>query len=656
MSQENQETFESKGDLKDKALNGSATISEAHFDVIHQLRAAQQDLIDANFNLKQSENRLLEAQAIAKVGSWEIDLRTNKASWSSETYRIFEVQLPEEQLTIGTILTYVHEDDVQDAKERFERSFETNEPNKSQHRIIAGTGAVKWIEERWQIFRDLQGCPIRAVGTCQDITERISDAKKIKKANEQLALSQRIARLGYYEESLIDSNHCWSDQMHSLFETSGDLAPGYATFLDKVQEDDRHLLNEKRLAAIKFNKPLHAEFRFITGDGLTKYFITTGNVVRDENGDAIRLEGTVQDITELKKAEQQIRAEKKFSDTLIDSLPGIFYLYDKEGVFTRWNKKLEARSGFSSEEIAAMHPLDFYDENDRKFIQGRIETGVAEGSDEFTAYFYSKDKKKVPYHFSEHKVSLNNKDYLVRVGIDVSLSVKREQDLISSAREIKKLTTHLEHVREEERTRISREIHDELGQQITCLKMDASWLSRKIPLDEKSAHDKLNSMIAMLDNTVRTIRRISSDLRPAVLDNLGLVPALEWQSREFEKNTGMHCAFNAKAAEITVERSVATGIFRIYQEALTNITRHAKATHVEAVIGTSEEFVTLTVKDNGQGFNPAEAGSKETLGLIGMRERAAMMGGDLRIESLPGRGTHVLLNIPLANDFNIPDS
>ena len=302
------------------------------------------------------------------------------------------------------------------------------------------------------------------------------------------------------------------------------------------------------------------------------------------------------------------------------------------------------------------HPLEFFDAQDRQLIQEKIEAVFQEGSEEVTANFYSKDKRKIPYHFTGHKMSLNNKVYLIGVGIDVSIPVKREQDLIASTNEIKKLTTHLEHVREEERTRISREIHDELGQQITCLKMDASWLARKIPSEEKAAHERLSSMIAMMDDTVKTIRRISSDLRPAVLDTLGLVPALEWQSREFEKNTGMRCEFNCKAGEIKVEAGLATGIFRIYQEALTNISRHAKANTVTAEIERSRECVSLTIKDNGQGFNPAVAGSKETLGLVGMRERAAMMGGHLRIESLPGRGTHVLLYIPLADDFNIPDS
>ncbi len=517
----------SKEEIKSKTLDQTIRFSLEHHDIVQQLNLAKKQLTEANISLEQSEACLLEAQAIAKVGSWQIDLHTECATWSTETYRIFEVKFTQDPLTISTVLTYVHPEDLAVVKKRFANSFDNDEPNKSEHRIVCGNGTVKWIEECWKIIRNGRGVPVRAAGTSHDITE-------------------------------------------------------------------------------------------------------------------------------LKKAEQQILNEKKFTDALISSLPGIFYLYDRDGIFTRWNKNLETISGYSSTEIANMHPLDFYDQNEKKLIPGVMETLFAEGSKELTVHFYSKDRKKVPYHFSGHKISFNNKDYLIGVGIDITLRVEREQNLLAYTDEIKKLTAHVEHVREEERTRISREIHDELGQQITCLKMDASWLVKKIPASEKSVHDKLSNMISMMDNTVKTIRRISSDLRPGVLDNLGLVPALEWQSSEFQKNNDIRCVFKSEEGDITVESGLATGIFRIYQETLTNILRHAKATNVQAVMTQTKEFLTLCISDNGQGFNLDEAKRKATLGLIGMRERTAMMGGELRIESMPGQGTKVMLKIPLA--LNKPDS
>jgi PAS domain S-box-containing protein len=464
---------------------------------------------------------LLEAQAIAKVGSWELDLNADTVIWSTETYRIFELEQMEIPMTLAAILGFVHPADVVVVTEHFANSLARDDANKSEHRIVCGNGSVKWVEERWMVMRDSYDVPVRAAGT-------------------------------------------------------------------------------------------------------------------------------IHDITELKNAEQQLLIEKRFTDSLIESLPGVFYLYDREGIFTRWNKNLETISGYSPEEIANMHPLEFYDQHEQKVFPEGMDSLITKGNKELIVHFYSKDNKKVPYHFTGHKISFNNKDYLIGVGVDITHRVEREQNLINYTEQIKNLTAHSERVREEERTRISREIHDELGQQITCLKMDASWLARRIPASEEIVHEKLLGMISMMDNTVKTIRRISSDLRPGVLDNLGLIAALDWQTSEFCKNTEIKCEFKSQPGDIVIAKSLATGIFRIYQEALTNILRHSKATNVYAVITETTEFITLDVSDNGQGFITDNITSHTTLGLIGMRERAAMMGGELRIESTPGVGTHVLLKIPLA--------
>jgi signal transduction histidine kinase len=231
----------------------------------------------------------------------------------------------------------------------------------------------------------------------------------------------------------------------------------------------------------------------------------------------------------------------------------------------------------------------------------------------------------------------------------VYLNQKYEtEELNSSYIQLRQLSSHLQTVREEERAGISREIHDELGQQLTGLKMDSAWLKKRISEEDVIAREKVSEMISLIDVTVSTVRRISSELRPGLLDDLGLIAALEWQSSEFERRTGMQCKFNNPSFELEFEKNIAIGIFRIYQETLTNIARHANATQIETDIMQNNDYIVLRIADNGSGFDTAEVKNKKTLGLMGMKERALMFKGELIMESAKQKGTTVILKIPSA--------
>ncbi|MBI3220051.1 MAG: PAS domain-containing sensor histidine kinase [Bacteroidetes bacterium] len=316
-----------------------------------------------------------------------------------------------------------------------------------------------------------------------------------------------------------------------------------------------------------------------------------------------------------------------------------YFIYDHQWRFTRWSKSFEVISGYDAKEISRMHPLDFYMGEEKEIMKRKIEKVFSGGSEETTAHLYTKDKRKIPYYFNSHKLTLNGGNYLIGVGIDITERSKAESDLIS----------HLEQVREEERTRIAREIHDELGQQLTGLKMDAAWLSKKIGSGEIAIHEKLVNMISLMDNAVQTIRRIASDLRPSILDDLGLIAALEWQSAEFARRTNVRSIFTSNVSELIVDRQLATGVFRIYQETLTNIMRHAFASRVEARLEKKSADIILTIVDDGKGFDTAIIDGNESLGLIGMYERATRLGITLKVTSEPGTGTQVFLKFPLGS-------
>jgi two-component system, NarL family, sensor histidine kinase UhpB len=224
-----------------------------------------------------------------------------------------------------------------------------------------------------------------------------------------------------------------------------------------------------------------------------------------------------------------------------------------------------------------------------------------------------------------------------------------ENEMQELNEQLRNLAAHLQNVREEEQTRISREIHDELGQMLTAIKMDITSADKKIrnhSLDEASA--ALARVLTMVDNTVKTIRRIASELRPSILDDLGLIEALEWQSMEFERRNAIKCSFTSNVTEISIDRDNAIGLYRIFQEALTNIMRHSGASEVNASLQVHDNVLELSIRDNGKGFDPEKAKAKKSLGLVGMKERAIMMKGELTTETKEMHGTTVRVRVPLA--------
>jgi signal transduction histidine kinase len=225
---------------------------------------------------------------------------------------------------------------------------------------------------------------------------------------------------------------------------------------------------------------------------------------------------------------------------------------------------------------------------------------------------------------------------------------RAEEQLRQSHAQLRALSVYLQSVREEERTRIAREVHDELGQALTSCKLDLSWIAGKLPRELKPLLEKTKALTAHIDATIQTVRRISTELRPGVLDHLGLAAALEWQANEFQNRTGIKCEVRSSVHEPLLDQNLSTTLFRIFQETLTNIIRHAGATRVSVHLREADGRVILEVKDNGRGITRTEITQTKSMGLLGMRERAALLGGSFRIgRAAAGRGTKVSVSIPL---------
>ncbi len=462
------------------------------------------------------------AQSVAKLGSWETELDSLKVSWSIETFRIFGIEPYSIFPTHEKFLAFIHPDDRERVDAAFKDSFDNPDIDAIEHRIITAQGKLKFILEHWQIFTSEEGLPIKAVGTCQDITDR-------KKKEEQLKLFESVI----------------------------------------THTTDSILITEA--------EPSNA-----------------GN-------------------------------------------QRILYVNDSFTVMT----------GYTSEDVIGNTPAILQgpktDPEMVEYLRNSIEMGVA-CKVEMLNY-----KKNGEEFWNNISIVPVTNDYgrpihWISVGSDVTKRKQGEVSLQEKNNELKKLYGYLQNVREEERKRLAREVHDELGQLASALKIDIDWLGIKVEGLNEMEKNRITHANKTLEVLLTSIRKIASGLRPSVLDDFGLNAAVKAHCEEFERLNVIPCIFQSGFNDENLAMNVKTELFRIIQESMTNVMRHAKAKDI--LIKTSEdtENIYLTITDNGIGFDHEK--KKNTLGLIGLQERAISLHGRLEIESRIGKGTIIHAIIP----------
>ncbi|MEO8768439.1 MAG: PAS domain S-box protein [Ferruginibacter sp.] len=773
---------------------------------------------------------------------------------------------------------------------------EAKRTRKSQRLELYFSKTDKWFEDL--IYPSADGMSVYY----HDITEKkkaeqrlLASEQDLKISNERFMLVAKATNDAVWDWDM-ETDIIWGNESFcTIFEIKANEQITFEEFISRLHTDDKDAFLTNFKTALKSKTTfIVEEFRFKNKHGVYLTLYDRAYVMYNSEGRAYRMLGAMQDITEQKNAQYQLVLEKELSDSIINSLPGIFYLYNHEGQFYRWNRNFEQVTGYTAEEISKLHPLDLFEEAEKEILRQKIENVFKNGEDNIEANFRLKDGSTIPYYLNGMVINYEGENCLMGVGIDISEKVKSqhelkeseekyrtlieqasdgifisnqqgdyldvntsatmltgyekdellklnirdilfengittekpnnmlaevlkgqvvinermmrqkngniinveisskllpdgrfqgiirditirkkteeeirmsehkyrllfnqnpmpmsmislpqrnfldvndaaiefygytkkeflemnikdlrpeeeiinlsdistykaginntgiwrhrkkdgtivkvniithdiinegkhaklvlanditekilaEEKLKKSHEDLRQLATHLQDIREDERTRIAREIHDELGQQLTGLKMDISWLSKKISNGSPEINQKMTEALKLIDETVKTVRRIATQLRPSILDDLGLISAMEWQSEEFEKRFKIKTSFVANTTTVEVESEIATGLFRIFQESLTNVLRHSKATEVKASLNSQDGLLILHIADNGIGFNAVENENKKTLGLLGMKERTLIMGGTYEISSKPGNGTTVVISVPVNN-------
>jgi PAS domain S-box-containing protein len=355
-------------------------------------------------------------------------------------------------------------------------------------------------------------------------------------------------------------------------------------------------------------------------------------------------QGRAQDDTHAKCKEKELRLAQFSIEHIADAV----YWVNPQGRIVYANKAACHSLGYSHDDLVSRSIPEI-----DPLISGEAWARIwkdlkLRGSVSMETQHRTKRGRVFPVEITATYLEFEGKEYSLASARDATERKRAQVDLQRSLDQVRALAGRLQSVREEESKRLAREIHDQLGQALTALRLDVSALIREMQGVTEPLSKRAKSMLSLVDETIRAVRRISSELRPGMLDHLGLVATVEWAGEDFQSRTGIKCRLDLPGEDIAMDRERTTAVYRILQESLTNVARHAAASQVEVQLRQQDKDLTLIVQDNGKGFPMDKLSSRESLGILGMQERALVFGGEVIFCTAPGIGTTVRVTIPHA--------
>jgi PAS domain S-box-containing protein len=608
---------------------------------------------------KQSEIILKESEA--KYSSlvdtvdgivWEADAQTFRFSFvSKQAERLLGYPVEQWINEASFWKDNIHEEDRDTAVNLCIKSTKANQPHELEYRMIAADGRVIWLRDIVSVIAE-NGHPAKLRGIMIDITKQKKVELELREAETKFRALVEKSLVGVY--IILDDKFVYVNPTIETISgyTKEELVGSDLSILIKDEKEMKTIKKHIKSRLSGEKDSVRYEINGMKKDGSFTHIEVFGSRTIYQGKTAII--GTLLDITERKKWEISLRESEERYKLLFDHSPLPMLVMDMQNYqFLDVNDAAVEHYGYSRNEFIGMSAIeirpseevsDFY-RRIRKQNPGLISMGLSRHC--------RKDGTIMDMDIFVHEFYHNNKRSRLVLALDVTEKLKAEKELLHTTKQLRELTAYLDEVREEERTTISREIHDELGQQLTILKMDIAWIAKKIyTLNDDSLVKRSGNALKMLDDTIKTVRRIAHELRPALVEDLGLIAALELQSGEFENRSGVKINFRSNKKQEDLPLPVARALYRIYGEALTNIGRYAKATIVLSSLLFKKDTISLTINDNGQGFDIKTIGNKKTLGLLGMKERTMLLGGRFEINSIPGKGTSISVILPVQK----PDS
>jgi len=520
-------------------------------------------------------------------------------------------------------------------------------------KICRADGEWRWFHLRSRSRRNAEAQVVWD-GVATDITERKRAAEALRESEERFSSAFRNAAIGM---ALVGLDGKWLQVNRALCQQLGysedELLAGAFQDITHPEDLGKDLASMRQTLSGEIDT-YQMQKRYYHKSGRIVWGLLSVSLVRNSHGRAAYFISQIQDITAHRQAEAElIESEAKFR-VLANGTASAIFIYRGNHIAIV-NSAFQSITGYREAELLGMNFWEIAHPEFRGMVRLR---GMArqQGKHPPTRYEFrivTKSGQERWLDLTDGIIDFQGSLAALGTAVDITERKQAELEVQRSRSQLRALLARFEQLREEERTRIAREVHDVLGQMLTGLKMDISWCERRLSkiTDEplrRAMEEKVQSTSRVADVMIETVQAISRELRPSLLDNIGLGAALEFEGRQFQERTGIACKVSVPSETVSLQEDIATGIFRVSQELLTNVARHASATQVAVTLHQSGEQVVLEVSDNGRGIREEELHDPRSLGLLGMSERASLMGGTLQIARGPSAGTRAVLTI-LAN-------
>jgi len=605
-------------------------------------------------NLLESNTRLEFVQKIAKLGYWELDIRNNRLIWSQDIYRMLGLSETDFVPSLNNFLNLIHPDD----KKLFHQALNTSLSGvvslDVEHRILKSDGQIIFVNQRGAVVYDEKSNLLKLSGSVQDITDRKLMENALRESQSRLS---NIINSAMDAVITVDSNqkiilfNITAEKMFkcSLQEVIGKSIDQFIP--SRFREIHRkHISNFGETGITMRTMGAINPISGLRADG--EEFPIEASISQVEVNRQKLFTVIIRDITEKKKAEESLISSELRYRLLFKKNPMPMWVYDIETLkFLAVNFAAIKTYGYTIDEFLSMTIQDIRPEEDIPILENYLGNIRKSFQNAGVWRHEKKDGTIIDVEIVSHEIDFDGRLARLVLSNDVTEKKRAEDELKTSREQLRQLAGYLQNIREEERSAIAREIHDELGQVLTSLKMNLIFVDKKIStnggeINVPALHKEISGMTSVIDDSVKRVRKIITELRPEMLDQLGLISALEWQAKEFITKSGIDCILVNNFGEAEVNRNVSIAVYRIFQEALTNVMRHSKATRVDVKIGRNNNHLEFEILDNGVGFELKENKSK-TFGVLGMKERAIILGGDFKVENIKPSGTKIIVNIPL---------